>query len=311
MEIIDLNNTLYSTHIYYFGESSNTTYTENDSIKNSISEMIGFFYPKLYVTNINKQASHAGTYWFWLSKIDPKKNRAGAFVLTLNLRSFNAGWIYSKLEGSLNVAKVLTGPYPNVVNHFLLGLSDYNNKTEEEVNLIIKKKLEQTPIKLPMDFCYKTPHEWDYYMANGYYVKKDGAWDDDKIRLACHYIKAYAFTIDEQNPRVKDLDSIAGWCNRNKIPLYLNLMSENVQYADSLVGIELVFLMKKNRQFLMERYNKNYCTVVDNLETVKGNEFIDQNWTTEHYTCHGRMRVAKKVAVALKKEFKNNYKEVY
>ena len=57
-------------------------------------------------------------------------------------------------------------------------------------------------------------------------------------------------------------------------------MAENIQKADSLVGDDLVFLDAKNRDKLIERYQKNGVLVVDNLEAVEDEQFIDQNWTT-------------------------------
>jgi hypothetical protein len=88
-------------------------------------------------------------------------------------------------------------------------------------------------------------------------------------------------------------------------------MAENVQYADSLVGKDLVFLMKENRDFLVNRYQKNNCKVIDNLEAIPGRWFIDQKWTTEHYLCKGRMQIAKHIADTLKIDFMNEYKPAY
>ena len=150
-----------------------------------------------------------------------------------------------------------------------------------------------------------------WHVAGRIFLKPDGSWDLDKIILACHYIKTYAFNINANNPRIRDFDYINDWCQQNKIPLYLNLLAENVHYADSLVGKELVFLMKKNRDYLVNRYNKNNCHVIDNLELVPGKEFTDQTWTTEHYGYKGRMIIAKSLSESLKKQFINEYKKAY
>jgi hypothetical protein len=87
-------------------------------------------------------------------------------------------------------------------------------------------------------------------------------------------------------------------------------MAENVQYADSLVGKDLVFLMKQNRDLLMKRYNHDGVTVVDNLELICGYDYIDQNWTTEHYNQRGRMKIAQHLARALKPFYNEEFKEV-
>lgn len=88
-------------------------------------------------------------------------------------------------------------------------------------------------------------------------------------------------------------------------------MAENSEYADSLVGKELVFLMSQNRDYLVKRYTKGNCVVVDNLGLVSGRDFIDQNWTTEHYNYKGRMAIAKNLAEHLKDQFKTEYKLAY
>jgi hypothetical protein len=309
-QIIEVRDKQTSTDIFYFAESSNFNVRDDDSIKNTISEIIAFFYPTLTLTSINKPATHAGIYKHWLKELDVNKKMPKAIVVTLNMRSFDAAWINSKLETQLQESVVLVKPYPNLINRFFLALQAFDNKTEQQRDEDVGKEW-QTPLVFPFPFKYKTVREWDNAMAQGGYLKADGSWDTEKIILACHYIKGYAFNIQESNPRIKDFDEIAEWCDKNKVNLYLNLMAENIEYADSLVGKELVFLMKQNRDYLVKRYNKNKCIVVDNLELVNGKEFTDQNWTTEHYGYKGRMIIAKNVAQTLSKQFSNEYKNAY
>ncbi|MES2680403.1 MAG: hypothetical protein V4635_10980 [Bacteroidota bacterium] len=310
-EALDIKMTQESTDIYYFAESSNFNNRDDDSIKNSISEITNFFFPTLKITAINKPASHAGIFKYWLTRLEPTGKKPKAIIVTLNMRSFDAAWINSKLETQLQESMVLTKPYPNLVNRFLLSLQAFDNKTEQQREQDMLDDWKTTQIEFPFSFKYKTVSEWDYGMSQGGFVKDDGSWDSEKIILACHYIKAYAFNLNAHNPRIKDFDAISDWCSQNKIPLYLNLLAENIQYADSLVGKELVFLMKKNRDYLMNRYNKGNCTVVDNLELVGGKEFTDQTWTTEHYGYRGRMIIARNLAEGLKEQFKNEYKKAY
>jgi hypothetical protein len=310
-EALEIRQSQEEADLYYFGESSNVTYRPGDSIKNSISEITNFFFPFLKVVTINKYATHAGIYKYWIREIDLKKKKPKAIIITLNMRSFNATWIHSKLETQLQESMVLTKPFPNLINRFLLSLQAFDNKTEQQREQEMLEEWKTKQLVFPQRFKYKTVSEWDYAMAQGTYLKPDGSWDMNKIVLACHFIKSYAFNIDEANPRVKDFDNIAAWCGKNKINLYLNLMAENIGYADSLVGKELVFLMKQNRDYLVKRYNKENCKVVDNLNVVPGKEFIDQDWTTEHYSYKGRMHIAKNLADSLKSQFNNQYKPAY
>ena len=310
-EALEIRETQEFTDVYYFGESSNLTYTPEDSIKNTISELTSLFFPSLKINDISKYATHAGIYKYWLREINLKKSKPKAIVVTLNLRSFDAAWIHSKLETQLQESLVLARPYPNLVNRFLLSLQAFDNKTESQREQEMLEEWHTKQLIFPEKFKYKTVAEWDYAMAQGTYLKPDGSWDSEKIILACHYIKSYAFNLDETNPRIKDFDQIADWCAKNKISLYLNLMAENIEYADSLVGKELVFLMRQNRDYLIKRYTKETCKVVDNLELVHGKNYIDQNWTTEHYDYKGRMRIAKNLAEKLQNQFRNEYKSAY
>ena len=84
-------------------------------------------------------------------------------------------------------------------------------------------------------------------------------------------------------------------------------MAENIEKANDLVGEDLVFLMKRNRDFLVNRYHKDQVIVVDNLEDVPDMQFIDQDWTTEHYAELGRKIVAKNLADSLKQRYPQHY----
>ncbi|HQQ94720.1 MAG TPA: hypothetical protein PLQ93_09210 [Bacteroidia bacterium] len=310
-EILEIRKTQAETDLYYFAESSNFSTKKGDSIQNSISEISHLFFPRLKFTAINKPASHAGTFLKWLNEIDPSESKLKALVVTLNMRSFNAAWIHSKMEAQLQESLVFTYPFPNLFNRFLLSLKIFDNITEQQRDKLLRAEWQNEKISLPHPSKYKTVLDWDFAMAHGGHLKSDGTWDVAKSTLACHYIKAYALTIREDNPRIKDFDNIVQWCEKNRIKLYLNLMAENVQYADSLVGKDLVYLMHRNRDFLMKRYNKGICSVVDNMDLVPGKEFTDQDWTTEHYGYKGRMIVGKNLAKHLKQQFNNYYYNAY
>jgi hypothetical protein len=309
-EIVRLRQSIDSTDVYYFGESSNITFSETDSTKESISSLTARYFPDLHFTNINKYATHVGIYKEWLEALPMEKQRPKAVIITLNLRSFDAAWIHSKLETQLRESLVMAQPYPKIINRFLLSLQAFDNKTEEQREQEMLRDWRTVPLHFPFDFRYRTVAEWDQAMAQGSYLKADGSWDTDKIALACHYIKGYAFNIDEDNPRINDLDVIASWGESNNIPVYLNLMAENIEYADSLVGKELVFLMRQNRDYLIRRYHRGNCMVVDNLEAVKGKDFIDQNWTTEHYNQRGRMTIARNLADTLRSRIKEKHLDI-
>jgi hypothetical protein len=226
------------------------------------------------------------------------------------MRSFDAAWINSALESYLLKTKLMYLPSPPIINRFLFSLNAFENKSEKQREQDMLDQWGRDPIRFPYPFKYKTALEWDHAMAQGSYLKEDGTWDMDKINLSCHNIKAFAFQIDpETNPRLRDFDEIVKVCKGKNLNIVFNLMAENVQYADSLVGKDLIYLMHQNRDFLVERYSKQGVLVVDNLELVNGKDFVDQHWTTEHYKENGRKAIADHLAIELKKLYPQEYKQ--
>ena len=66
--------------------------------------------------------------------------------------------------------------------------------------------------------------------------------------------------------------------------------------------------MRRNRDYLMERYGgRDGVTVVNNLSLIRDVNFIDQDWTTEHYYEEGRRIIAGQLAWALKEFYPDDY----
>lgn len=299
-----------STDIIYIGESSNITFRGDDVDKRPISDFINDFYPDLIVSDITKPASHAGIYKILLENISPS-NMAKTIVVTLNLRSFNAQWIYSDLETPLQKNLVLLKQYPPLLNRFLLSFKAYDIKTEKEREKQFKEKWKHDIFNLPYDFQFKNVIEWDNWMATNGIRDKNGKYDYKQTELACHFIKTYGFQIDTvDNPRIIDFNEIINIAHKNNWGIVFNLLPENIEKAELLVGKDLVYLINENAQKLETYFTKRGVTVVNNLNKVEDDQFIDQNWTTEHYAEKGRKIIAKNVAESLNKWYKPYYKEV-
>jgi hypothetical protein len=296
--------------IIYLGESSNITCRPDDIDKRAISDFVHDYYPSLKMGSITKEATHAGIYYELLRNI-PENSKVKTVIVTLNLRSFNANWIYSNLETPLQKSIVLLKNYPPLFNRFMLSFRGYDIKTDEERRKQFIHKWSRDILKFPDPFKYNNVIDWDSGLAKQGLKNSDGSTNRQLTELACHYIKTYAFQIDTlSNPRIKDFDKIIVMAKERHWNLIFNLMAENVEKADSLVGKELIYLIRQNRDLLVNRYNKNNVIVVDNLEHVKDEEYIDRNWTTEHYAEKGRNIIAKNVAECLKTLYPNDYVKV-
>ena len=64
--------------------------------------------------------------------------------------------------------------------------------------------------------------------------------------------------------------------------------------------------MNKNAKLLQFYYGRKGVLVVNNLNEVPNEQFIDQLWTTEHYAQKGRLIIAKNLAKAIKGHYKTN-----
>jgi hypothetical protein len=292
-----------SADILYFAESSNATVAESDSIKKSIAELTNDHFPDLKIVSIERGAIHAGVYKELIRRIEGGR-KVSSIIVTMNLRSFNSDWINSSFENGCQELCTVYQPYPELLNKMRLLFKAYDYKEEWKRRKIYWDDICNTEINVPAPLSFKTTREWDKYAADNWYRDSNGVIDYPKLNLACHNIKAFAFNIDTlTNPRIKDFDKIVELGKEKNIKVYFNLLAENTQYADSLVGKELVKMMEDNRALLVNRYTKRGAVVIDNLELVNGKSFIDQTWTTEHYDQEGRKIIAANVAKYLKKQY--------
>ena len=298
-----------SCRIIYLAASSNNHYGDEEHNRRKISDFTSDYFPTVKMGDLTKEASHAQTHYYLLKHI-PKESAVETVVVTMNLRTFDAGWIYSWLETALRKQLVLLEDYPPLVNRFLLAFNAYPIKTREEWDALVMQHWKTDPLDFPYDFEWNNTHEWDSAMAWRGWHDFNGEYDPEVTALACHYIKSYAFTITDKNPRVKDFDAIVELCHERGWNLIFNLMAENVDKANELVGKDLMFLMKRNRDYLLNRYGHlDGVTVVDNLSLLRDVNFIDQNWTTEHYYEEGRRIAADHLAQTLKGFYPNDYQD--
>lgn len=296
-----------SCRIIYLGESSNNNYGEEETNHRKISDFTSDYFPMVKMGDLTKSASHAQTYYYMLKHV-PKTSAVETVVVTMNLRSFGPIWIYSRLETALRKQLVLLQDYPPLVNRFLLAFKAYPIRNDEEWDALAYEHRRKDPLLFPYEFEWDNNFAWDSANAwRGWHDSK-GRYDPEITQLAGHYIKNYGFNITEDNPRVKDFDAIVDLCRERGWNLVFNLMAENVDKANELVGRDLMQLFKYNRDFLLQRYGSlDGVTVVNNLNLVRDVNFIDQDWTTEHYYEEGRRIIADHLASALREFYPDDY----
>ena len=298
-----------SCTVVYAGESSNITYLHSDKDKRKISDFVFDYFPDMKCGDMTKSAAHSEVYYHLFNNI-PENSSVETVIITMNLRSFGYNWIESNLETPIQKYLVLLKKYPPLFNRFKLAFKAYDIKSDSEraeARLYHKKN---DKIIFPYSFKYDNTADWDLGKAVQGVIDSKGKHNKNLTRLACHYIKGYAFMINDDNPRIKNFDEIVELARQRGWNLIFNLMDENVDRANELVGKDLLYLIRYNRDYLINRYgNIENVTIVDNLGELRNSLFIDQNWTTEHYSEAGRRTIANNVAQAVKKYHPDMYVE--
>lgn len=296
--------------ILYIGESSNVTISLEDLDQRPISELLNEHYPSLRISQVTQAAAHAGIFKTLLENVD-EETEIKTVVVTLNLRSFNAEWIYSGLETPLRKSALLLEDRPALMNRFLLSFKHYPTYTEKERFELIQEDWEAQDLGLAKNFPYKNVIEWRDAVDRIGLKNAYGERDPDRTQLAYEFISAYAFRIDlENNPRIADLNDIVDLAKKRNWNLVFNLMAENTDMAEELLGPELVSIIRDNRKLLVDYFTKKKVTVVDNLELIRNADFVDKEWPTEHYNQNGRRMIAANLAQAIKKFHKKEYAPV-
>jgi len=294
LELLDVQD---SAEVLYFGESSNFSYNPvKDSLQDPISDFIAQHYPSTRFNTINSSAYHAGIYLPLIKQIS--SNSVKTIIVTMNMRTFDQAAIHSDLESALQKKTALYEPRPPLANRFLMSLKYYDHRTVHDRGRLLWEEWTYDTLKSDsFEFPAPTIKRWCEITK---FPDSNGNEDMEKRQLADHYIKAYAFQIKESNPRVRDFDKIVEVAKDKNITVVFNLLAENTEYADSLLGPNLVSLMRENANYLVKRYSAPGVIVVNNLELVPGIDYTDQKWTTEHYGQLGRQIIALNVAKSLK-----------
>jgi len=250
------------------------------------------------VGKLSKDACHAGVYYDILCNI-PRKNPVKTVIVTVNLRSFSSEWIYSDLEKPLQKEQIMMKKAPALYKRMLLAFKAYAHWSENERQKLVRKGFEEQTLKMPYYFPYHNAAEWDHAIGSQDHLFNGQKVSWDTIALTCHYIKDFAYQLDDDNPRIKDLDKIVKLCHRRGWKLVFHILADNMDQIKTLAGPDLEFLMKQNAQYIIHRYQPQNVTVVNNQYMVRDRDFFEREFPTEHYNQHGRQIVAEAVADAI------------
>jgi hypothetical protein len=278
--------------IVYIGESSDITYSKNDKDNSRISGFLGKNFPQYVTSSLSKSACHAGVYYDVLRNI-PDSSQVKIAVVTVNMRSFSSEWIYSELETALQKEQIFMKKVPPLIKRGLIAFKAYNHWSERERMELVVNGFKKQTFSLPYELPFRNAYDWDLNMSS------KTSMPQDSITIDCHYIKNFEYQLNADNPRIKDLDKIVKLCKQRNWKLVFNILPDNVEQIQRLVGNDLVTLMNQNAQYIINRYAPLGVIVVNNQTVLSDAEFIERKFPSEHYIQSGRERVAKNIATAI------------
>lgn len=287
-----------SADVLYFGESSNTSFNPfTDTLTYSIAEFLQQYLPDVKVRDITHSAYHPGMF-LALMELIPETARVKTIVVTMNIRNCGPAAIHTTLEPYMQKQKVYYSNRMPLLSRIYLSMKFYDNRDSMERERLKLEAWRTWDIQYP-GARYRHAHARDWFDAPKF-PGEDTAGDARRKRiLADDYIKAFAFVLREDNPRIGQFDDMVKLAAKRGWKLVFNIVPENMEYARLLLGEDLAHLIRYNRDYLTKRYRKQGVEVVDNLELARGQEFTDQFWTTEHFNGRVRRACARNLATAL------------
>lgn len=289
----------------YFGESSNFHITDEDTFKHRISYILNDLLPEYKLATVDNAGLHAGTYLALLKHI-PQEMPIEFVVVTMNYRSFGASWRYAQGENYLAKTERLLDRPVSLLSKFRISLKDYDQQSDQAREQQMLDAWRTETFEIP-NFKHNTIAQWDSALAKMHETTAKSDFTPDELSMAFHYIKNFAFDIDfENNERIRDFDQIVAFSKERGFLVFFNLLDENMEELNRLVGPELSGLIEKNRALLVDRYTEMGAVVIDNFNTVPDSCFVDRKYTTEHYSYEGKGIIARHLAEAIRQTLKSD-----
>jgi len=192
---------------------------------------------------------------------------------------------------------MMNNDYPLTFRRLLLSLDYYDNKSLEERKQQFLQYWKRDTISITEFNFIKTTFEWDSISAlSQKYKDINYVIDYDKVGFMCNIIKAFAYNLDTiNNVRFKQFDKIIKLANNRNWNLIFNILPEDIDKAEIMVGKEIPYILNRNKEIFIKKYRNKNVTIIDNMELLNGGYFYE-TYPTEHYIPKGKEIVANKVS---------------
>ncbi len=318
---LQIDSAFQSGDIIYLGESSNTSFNPwTDTLNQSISDFLQLYIPNKKVKAVTHPAYHPGLFLKMLELLPEGDVSDKVIVLGVNMRTCGPSAMFSGNEASNQQEAVFYSKRYPLLSRIFMGLHFYDNRGGLEMERL-KFQWWRT-----QDLSSISPYSSALNWMESVNSKMGLDRLDQKVKdsfqleqinsMMGAYIKEFAFILDENNPRLKDLKAIVDCCRNQKVRLVFHILPPNRHHAQMLFGNELVRVMDRNHQFLVQQLKSWNSEFIDNYSLIEasekvavpieykdhysdfsGSRFTDQWYPTEHYNQTIRQRIAESIAV--------------
>lgn len=318
---LQIDSAFQSGDIIYLGESSNTSFNPwTDTLNQSISDFLQLYIPNKKVKAVTHPAYHPGLFLKMLELLPEGDVSDKVIVLGVNMRTCGPSAMFSGNEASNQQEAVFYSKRCPLLSRIFMGLHFYDNRGGLEMERL-KFQWWRTQ-NLSSISPYSSALNWMESVNSKMGLDRLDQKVKDSFQLEQinsmmgAYIKEFAFILDENNPRLKDLKAIVECCRNQKVRLVFHILPPNRHHAQMLFGNELVRVMDRNHQFLVQQLKSWNSEFIDNYSLIEasekvavpieykdhysdfsGSRFTDQWYPTEHYNQTIRQRIAESIAV--------------
>jgi hypothetical protein len=252
-----------------------------------LSEILGNHYPDLTVSEIIIENGELVLVNAILPTLDadllPK-------TLILNLALHEFAWeksLHSQYFAFKKNSRLIATP--SAALNRMRFLLTRGHITERERMGMIHREWENDKIDIPAMPHYLCVKDWDRKMLLDGVKDEKGEYDHQQTALACHYIKQFGAPIDfRHHPLMKELDELIGHARKMDFELVINLVPQNVEDMQRLVGEDLITMLAHNRFVLSSKASENGIAFVDNSSLLGASDFLDRERVSTSISLKGK-----------------------
>jgi hypothetical protein len=277
------------TDIIYFGDSSDTDYSNKDLDKRSISQMLEEILPNYSMASISNPAYAADIFLEFCKHMIRQKYYPKIVIIPINMRSFspswdrNWGWQFEKEKAILK----------NKLFFMFFKTMEVFDKNNKRFNEITQSEFENTEVFNGEKAVGRVKdfegHEFRHY-------------SEENMKNSILYF--YMFSLKNDHRKLKSLAEVAKILLENNIKPVFYITPIDYETGERYFPGEFSERLKNNVETIKSAFKENNLEILDLSADLKTDFFAWEKYPNEHLDEKGRKYVAEKIAEIIKNDEK-------